>query len=76
MKTTLYLHSSKDDMIYIAETELELSKEAASSFRYALYEVEFDVEVNPETGNYEILEVRDGHRVLRPVKEYEELVPA
>ena len=69
MKTTLYLHSTKDDMYYIADTELGLSDEAATTFSYALYEVEFDVEVDPETGHYEILEVRDGSRVLRPVKE-------
>lgn len=75
MKTTLYLHSDKASM-YNTMRDLDLSDEVSRVLRYALYEVEFDIEVDPETGHYEILEVRDGHRILRPVKEDGELVPA
>lgn len=59
---TTYLHSSKETMREEA-AEAGLSEEAQDEFRYALYEVEFELEVN-EHGEYEILRV-DG-RDLAP----------
>lgn len=50
----MYLHSSKDSNYEKAE-ELGLSEEATQKFKYALYEVEFDVEVDMETGDTKIL---------------------
>ena len=55
----MYLHSSKEGNIqYITEElEIELSEEALHNFMYALYEVEFDVELDTDTGDVRILKV-------------------
>lgn len=76
MRITVSLPSDDVSMYGVGLDVLNLSEEALGVFSWALDGVEFDLEVDPETGHYEILEVRDGHRVLRPVKEYEELVTA
>lgn len=62
MQTKVYLHSSKETMGDKAD-ELGLTGEAASQFRYALSEVEFDIEVNPETGMTKIIAV-DGRKLM------------
>ena len=61
MKTKLYSHSSKESN-YFHGQKLGLSRKALSTFEYALYEVEFDVEVNENTGDIEILKV-DGRNL-------------
>ena len=65
MKVTRHLHSDKESNYDTAEG-LGLSEEAQKEFAYALYEVEFDLEVN-EDGTYKILKVTDGDNVLLPV---------
>lgn len=45
MRVDAYLHSSKDSM-YAAGLEAGLDEEAASNFRYALYEVKITLEVD------------------------------
>lgn len=52
----MYLHSHKDSNYEIGE-ELGLSKKALGNFVYALYEVEFDVEIDKETGDCKIIGV-------------------
>lgn len=54
----MYLHGSKDDNYETGE-ELELSEQALDVFKYALYEVEFDVEVDTETGETKIKKCND-----------------
>ena len=65
MITKMYLHGDKCSNIEDGE-ELGLSEEALKTFAYALYEVEFEVEVNEETGETYILKV-DG-RELADIK--------
>lgn len=60
-----YLHSSKESMRELAQ-ESGLSDEAQDEFRYALYEVEFELEVEPD-GSYNILRV--DQRDLAPMKD-------
>jgi len=55
-----YLHSTKDEM-YWAGKDAGLSKEALENFKHALYEVEFDLEVDDE-GNSVIMKV-DGRKL-------------
>jgi len=62
VRITMYLHSSKEDNLSLGE-ELGLSEEALDMFKHALYEVEFDVELNTETGEVEILAV-DGNDLI------------
>lgn len=50
------LHSSKEQMQDIGE-ELGLEGDALNNFRYALYELIVDLEVDMETGDYEIIKV-------------------
>jgi hypothetical protein len=64
MRTTMYLHSSKEDNQDIGE-KLGLTGKALHNFKYALYEVEFDVEVDGENGNVEILAV-NGFKLEKP----------
>lgn len=64
-----YLHSSKDsnccDLEDVAEKlGITISDKALHNFCYALYEVEFELEVDTETGEYTILSVKDGKKVL------------
>jgi hypothetical protein len=63
----VYLHSSKDSLWWEAENEHGLEGEIARDFAYMLYEVEFTIIFNLKTGEYEILEVRDGKQCLKPV---------
>jgi len=58
-----YLHSSKESMLEIGD-EIGLTGKALVKFRYALYEVEFELEVNTETGLAEIISV-NGHKLAR-----------
>jgi len=55
IKTKLYLHSSKESMWDEGE-ELGLTEQQLDNFKYALYTVEFEVEVL-EDGNVKILKV-------------------
>jgi len=52
----MYLHSSKDSNNELGE-KLGLSEKAMEVFKYALYEVEFDVEIDEENGEVTILAV-------------------
>lgn len=53
----MYLHGSKDSNWETGE-EIGLSEDAIKeNFAYALYEVEFDVEVDMETGETKIMTV-------------------
>ncbi len=49
----IYLHSDKTDMCGQGEDE-GLEDSAFEEFKYALYEVEFTLEVDTVTGQYEI----------------------
>jgi len=57
----MYLHGSKESNCEAGE-ELRLSKKALENFVYALYEVEFDVEIDTKTGDTKIIAV-DGRKV-------------
>lgn len=61
MITKMYLHRSKEVNYDLGE-ELELSDEAMKNFKYALSEVEIEVDVNEETGETTILKV-DGREL-------------
>ena len=65
MKTQIkmYSHSSKESNHSLASGMDFSSEEAKETFLYALYEVEFDVEVDLDTGDTEIIAV-DGHKLL------------
>lgn len=54
--TKMFLHGSKDDN-YERGRGLGLEGSALDEFAYALYEVEFGVEVDTETGRSRILSV-------------------
>ncbi len=54
MRTTMYLHSSKDVNRSVG-AKLGLSEQAMENFKYALYEVALEVEVDETTGNTKIL---------------------
>ncbi len=66
MKVSLYLHRDKDSNYETAQG-LGLDEKAQDEFKYALYEVEFELEVNKD-GSYKILKVTDGENVLLPVE--------
>lgn len=66
----MYTHSSKEDNYYSAVEDHvidEGNQEALNLFKYALYEVEFDVEVDTETGQVMIHKV-NGVPLERPVE--------
>lgn len=63
MLITAYLHSTKESMLETGRRH-GLKPEALQDFMYALYEVEFTMEVDEETGNAEIIEVNGRHLVL------------
>jgi hypothetical protein len=67
IKKTLYLHSDKGNMHYIGD-EIGLSNTALSKFIYALFEVDFDLEIERATGEYKIVEIREGIQVFKPVE--------
>ena len=55
----LYLHSDKDSNWEDGQ-RMGLDDEAiADQFKYALYEVEFEVAVDMDTGEYQIISVTD-----------------
>ncbi len=67
-KLTAYLNSSKESMAgYVGkegrendpENCIDLPDEAAGLWRYALHEIEFDLEVEDD-GAYRIIEIREG----------------
>ena len=65
-----YLHSEKENGAYYNEEyELGMDEEADAFgvFRYSLHEVEFDMELDTETGKTRILAVQ-GVKLERPVK--------
>lgn len=66
IRTKMYAHSSKDSNWGTGE-ELGLSEEALEEFCYALYEVEFSVEIDSETGKVMITAV-NGVELREPVK--------
>jgi len=59
-----YLHSSKEsnaetlDQLML-DNDIEMSDEAQRNFMYSLYEVEFLMELETQTGDTKILEVID-----------------
>ena len=62
MLTKMYLHSDKEtnsEFIneLIENNRLNMSESSKENFRYTLYEVEFDVDIDIETGDVEILKV-------------------
>ena len=63
MKAKMYLHGCKEDNYCLAE-EVGLPEEIHKEFSYALYEVEFDVDINESTGDCTILKVNG--RKLEP----------
>jgi hypothetical protein len=67
MKHSMYLHSDKGANAYEGE-ELGLTGEALDNFMYALYEIEFQVDVNMETGVVTIERILDGLTVFVPEK--------
>lgn len=69
-RDTIYLHRNNDeyfDWEIDDDGKQRFSNDVHGKIHYALYEVEFDVEFDLTTGEYVILEVRDGRNVLRPV---------
>lgn len=58
VRKTTYLHSNKEDMYDIGQS-LGLTGSALDQFMYALYEVEFDLEVDTVTGDYTIKNVKE-----------------
>lgn len=58
IKTKMYLHGDKDSAWEIGK-KLKLKGEALKNFMYALYEVEFLLEVDTKTGEYKILKVKE-----------------
>lgn len=70
IKTKMYLHNTKESNYQQGE-ELGLSEKAMENFKYALYEVEFVVEINEDSGEVEIIAV-DGKKLIKTtVEEFE-----
>lgn len=65
-KTKMYLHSSKESNYDLAEELGIKSEKALDVFKYSLYEVEFEVDVNKKTGEVTILKVKCGEQTLVP----------
>jgi hypothetical protein len=57
VKKTVYLHSDKESMGDVAD-DVGLVGNAYENFRYALYEVELELEIDTITGKYKILNVK------------------
>jgi hypothetical protein len=57
MMVKAFLHSDKDSMYELGQ-RIGLTGPALGRFQYALYEVEFDLAVDPATGEYEIIQVQ------------------
>ncbi len=62
MRTTVFL-SSDEDMNFGKARELGLSHFPAERFRHALFEVPFEIEVDEDTGEVEIIKV-DGKKLV------------
>lgn len=64
----VYLHGSKEDGYELAlelrDEGYEISDAAERNLRYMLYEVELELEIDTETGEYAILKVTNGDQVL------------
>jgi hypothetical protein len=65
-----YMHSSKEDNYcqleeFCEELGIPISDEALTMFSYALYEVEFKLEIDTKTGQYKILYVKCGEQILK-----------
>lgn len=58
IKTKMYLHGDKESA-WEKGKKLKLKGEALKNFMYALYEVEFLLEVDTKTGEYKILKVKE-----------------
>lgn len=58
MKAVAFLHSSKESMYDLGQ-KIGLVGEPLDKFMYALYEVKFEIEVDPKTGNAKIVSVDD-----------------
>lgn len=65
MKQKMYLHSDKADNYYHGE-EWGLTGNALIEFRWALSEVQFDVDIDEETGEVTIERAIYGKQVLVP----------
>ena len=65
MKTKMYAHGNKESNLE-GGINLGLTGNALNTFMYALYEVEFEVDVDECTGNVTILKVNG-----RELKQYE-----
>lgn len=63
MRVITHTHATKEGM-YEKGEELGLAGEALDNFMYALHEVEFELEVDELTGEYEIISV-DGKELIR-----------
>jgi len=61
IKTKLYAHVEKGDE-YSKGRELGLKQDACDTFSRWGYELEFEAEVNPKTGEVKLLSV-DGHKI-------------
>ena len=57
MRTTVYLHSSKESM-YEKGVSLGIQGDALDMFKYALSEVVVEIEVNEATGIVEIFGIK------------------
>lgn len=66
---TEYLHLNTESFADWEPDDQEYrSGGAARKLNYRLYEVAVDMEVNLDTGDYRIIEIRDGGAKLRPVE--------
>ena len=63
IKTKVYLHSNKDSM-YSKGQDIGLTSEALDNFKYALYKVEIELEVEKKTGEYHIITI-DGQPIIQ-----------
>jgi len=61
IKTKLYAHVDDGDQFHTGR-ELGLTQEAASKFSGWGYELAFEAEVNPKTGEVKLLTI-DGHKI-------------
>lgn len=69
-KVTMYLHGDKETNFDVAAgLGIQPGTPAEEQFKYALYEVEFELEVDTQTGEYKICSVKENGQVLKPVRE-------
>lgn len=65
IKTSLYVHTSKESMGEKGE-ELGLKDKALDEFAYTGYEIKFEIEVNTKTGDAHALSI-NGIDLLEPI---------